>query len=89
MQVVQESPFSGESANSDDSFQQFTKVGKDGGTGVRFHSAKVTTGVEISNCKLSVCQSNEGGWNKEPREDDAIELSTLCKGKWALGRTKQ
>lgn len=72
VEIVEETSLGRESADRDNSFQQFAKVRKDGRAGIRFHTAQVTAGVEVSNSQLTVGKPDEERRYEEIWENDAV-----------------
>jgi len=66
-EVIQEPLLGRECANSNDALRQLSKIGIDRRAGIGLHPAEILDGVEVSNGKLIVCISDEGGRYKEGR----------------------
>ena len=73
MKVIKEPFFCRERPNSNDTLQQLTKIWENRGPSVRFHTPKVSSGVEIPYCKLAICKSNDAREKKEPGKHNPIK----------------
>jgi hypothetical protein len=78
VEVVQEALLGGEGTDSDNTLKKLTEPRENGRTGIRLHPSKISSCIQVPNCKAIVEVADDHCPKDERWEDNPVEWSVCA-----------